>query len=386
MTMRTAEAGFLAAGFWAALSACTRDEPDPGFRAVPAEAVVVLHPEIAFANIRAVAETEEALWVLDDSPPFVTRVGRENESIMRGGERGEGPADFSLPVALQADPIEDLAHIWDIGNRRYAVFGPTLESVRSEAIHGGVWGGRSDIRATTYIDPYHTRIAGNDVLFVHYPAALHRTSDLLRGTVYRGDRTLRPRNELVRFSDYAGPETADALEFAAFPLWDACGPGLVVWDPLPGELAWLDGGGAPTATIPLGGRGPVLADTDIAAYLEAMARLEIGPGYTEAGIDFMAEARRVRELFSDRAPYATRLLCEDARTVWLQLFDNRTDALGRGRRWLRFDKAGTSETIEFPRAFRLLAVTPQRVLGAYEGLEAEEGQRLAEWKNPWNIP
>ena len=350
--------------------------------------MVVLHPEIAFANIRAVAETEEALWVLDDSPPFVTRVGRENESIMRGGERGEGPADFSLPVALQGGPNRGLGS--HLGYRE-----PALRCVRSNPRISPLGGdprrrlGRDDRtsgRRRTSIPTTHGSPGTMSSSYtIRPPCTALRTC--CGGPCTGGTRTLRPRNELVRFSDYAGPETADALEFAAFPLWDACGPGLVVWDPLPGELAWLDGGGAPTATIPLGGRGPGAGRYGHRGIPGSHGPLGDRPGLHrsgdrlhgrgEAGTGaFLGPGALCHSIAVRRCP--DRMAASSSTTEPMPL--------GRGRRWLRFDKAGTSETIEFPRAFRLLAVTPQRVLGAYEGLEAEEGQRLAEWKNPWNIP
>ena len=367
----------LAVAAWVLLSACSASETSLDYRQVPAEALATPYPGLEFTDIREIVETANAIWVLDIAPPFVTRIERGTGSVLRVGERGEGPAEFSRPVALQVNPGDGSVHIWDLGSRRHTVFDAALTLVHSEPIRGAAWAVSRDIREVSYADPYRVRATVDGVLVSDFPSILNVTTDLPRGTLVRADPTLLTERELFRFAEHTDPSNGHPREFVAVPLWDACGSDLVVWQPRSHQLAWLDRHGRVITSVSAPGRPSPIDARDIAAYLEEMARLELGADYTKAGIDFMALARDTRPVFSDRLPFATEVVCADRGVAWLRVFDNRTDPFGRGRRWLRVSHTGAIEAIEFPEVFRPVAATARGVLGSYE---FPEGVRwLAEW-------
>ena len=358
--------------------ACTAPaEPALEFRQIPVEAIVTRYTELDFTKIREVVETAEAIWVLDVSPPFVTRIERSSGSVRRGGRRGEGPSDFSFPVALQVDPADGTAHVWDLGIRRHTVLDSELSVVVSQPIHQGAIPGGRWMLDISYADPYRIRKTGHGVLADDFPVRLDRPTDLVHGSVVRATPTLAPGREVVRFAEHLTRDGEDPKEFVALPRWDACGSDLVVWRPNSHELAWLDNDGGVKTSVRLPGRPSSISHADIAVYLEEMARVELGPDYANAGIDFMAMAREARPLFSDHLPFATEVICAEGGPAWLRLFDNRTDPLGRGRRWLRVSRSGAVEPIEFPAFFQPVAVAVRGLLGSYESPDGL--QWLAEW-------
>ena len=116
---------------------------------------------------------------------------------------------------------------------------------------------------------------------------------------------------------------------------------------------------------------------DVTAYLRWMARLELGPDFENAPIDFEAMALNSQERFAEMRPGATDLRCESEGTAWLRMFDTSTDPLGRGHAWLRVSRNGAQQEFNFPVEFTPAVFTPK---GAFGFLETSGGdQRLAWW-------
>lgn len=357
-------------------SACGGSDASFEFRRVPTEALVFPYPGVEFTAIRDVVSTPDAIWVLDGSPPFLTRIERPGGPVVRGGARGEGPADFAFPVALQIDPERRTVHVWDFGSREHKVFDATISLVGSERLRGAAWARRRDFDQVSYADPYRIRVRAGGAIVVDAPIRLDVTADLRSASLVYADRALGTRRQAVVFADHMETAREDPGEFAAVPLWDACGSDLVVWRPASHDVAWI-ADGAVTASVTIPGRPARIQVTDIALYLERMIRLELGPNYTEAGIDFDVMARTARPQFADHLPFVTSVLCRAGGAAWLRLFDNRTDPLGHGRRWLRVSRTGGIEAIEFPPLFEPLTPTARGVLGS---LGFPDGvQWLAEW-------
>ena len=356
--------------------ACGGSDASFEFRQVPAEALATPYRGVEFTSIRDVVATPDAIWVLDGSPPFLTRIERPGGPVVRGGDRGEGPADLVFPVALQVDPERRSAHVWDFGSREHKVFDATFSLVGSERLRGAEWARRRDFDDVSYASPYRVRLGAGGAIVLDSPIRLDVTADFRAASLVHADRALGTRRQAVVFADHMEPAREDPGEFAAVPLWDACGSDLVVWRPASHDVAWIEDG-AVKASVTIPGHPARIQVTDIASYLERMIRLELGPNYTEAGIDFDVMARGARSQFADHLPFVTSVLCRAGGTAWLRLFDNRTDPLGRGRRWLRISRAGTVNAIEFPPMFEPLTATARGVLGS---LEFPDGvQWLAEW-------
>ncbi|MYA42975.1 MAG: hypothetical protein F4Z31_14635 [Gemmatimonadetes bacterium] len=361
----------------AVASACASADAAIEFREVPAEALTTPFPGVEFTAIRDIAEAPDAVWVLDTSPPFLTRIEHTGGGALRGGERGEGPEDLLFPIALQVDPDSGLAHVWDLGARAHKVFDATMSLVRSDRLRGADWARRTDFTDVSYADPYRVRLDGRGAVVVDTPANLDVTADFRRASLVRADLALETRREVVAFSDHMRLTRDDPGEFTPVPLWDACGSDLVLWRPASHDLTWLRDDGSIAAQVPIPGRPAPIREADIVLYLEKMIRLELGPNYAEAGIDLEVMARDVRAQFSDELPFVTTVRCQAGGPAWLRVFDNRNDPLGHGRRWLQVTTAGSVDALEFPPSFEPLTATPRGVLGS---LESSDGiQRLAEW-------
>ncbi len=361
----------------AVASACASSDAAIEFREIPAEALTTPFPGVEFTAIRDIATAPDAVWVLDTSPPYLTRIERAGGDVLRGGERGEGPEDLVFPIALQVDPDGGMAHVWDVGSRQHKVFDATMSLVRSERLQGASWARRRDFNDVSYADPYRVRLDARGAVVVHTPTRLDVTADFQEASLVRADLSLETRREVVAFSEHMRPTGETPGEFVPVPLWDACGSDLVLWRPASHDLVWLDDGGVSIAQVPIPGSPSPIQEADIVFYLEKMIRLELGPNYAEAGIDLEAMARDVRAHFSDELPFVTSVLCQSGGPAWLRLFDNRTDPLGHGRRWLRVTTSGAVDAFEFPPSFEPLVATPRGVLGSHG---SPDGVRwLAEW-------
>lgn len=358
-------------------SACASSEAAIEFREIPAEALTMPFPGVEFAAIRDLGTAPDAVWVLDTSPPFLTRIEHSGGRVVRGGDRGEGPEDLLFPIALQVDPDSGMAHVWDLGARQHKVFDATVSLIRSERLRGGDWARRTDFTDVSYADPYRVRLDARGTVVIDMPTRLDVTADLPRASLVRADLALETRSEVVAFSDHMRTAREDPGEFAPVPLWDACGGDLVLWRPASHDLAWLDDDGSVAAQVPIPGHPSPIREADIVFYLEKMIRLELGPNYAEAGIDLDVMARDVRAQFSDELPFVTSVRCQAGGAAWLRLFDNRTDPLGHGRRWLRVTSTGAVDAFEFPPSFEPLTATPRGVLGSFESSDGV--QWLAEW-------
>lgn len=359
----------------AGLAACESGGAVLDFHAVGPSDIEPIHREIEFTSIREIVVQGGSTWILDESPPFLTRI--HAGGVERGVARGQGPGELLHPVALQAEPGGERVHVWDVGARRHVTFDAELEFVASEPLAGSVWTGRTDFGDVSYSDAHRVRMIDGRALFAHHPGRMSRTPDWAGAVLVSGSHDLRPEDDLARFGDLMGPTPK---ELVAVPGWDACGERVVTWDALARAVAWDATNDQRADRLELASLlgAPRLTESDIAAYLELMARLELGPGYRDQQIDFATMARDARPAFADRAPVVVDVRCESTLAAWLRLFDNRNDPLGRGARWLRVSPRGAVQAVEFPGRFRPHAFAGGIVLGSYE---APEGfQLLAEWR------
>jgi hypothetical protein len=161
------------------------------------------------------------------------------------------------------------------------------------------------------------------------------------------------------------------------PLWDACEGVVVLWDSATRRLVWLDGEGAILDAVGVPVPAAELALTDVEGYLRQMARIEIGPGYEQAGIDFAQMARADRRQFPEQAPAVTDVRCESSGAAWLRLFDTEHDPLGRGQQWWRISAEGSVEPYRFTAQYVPFAFSERSVYGLMA--EADGSQRLARW-------
>jgi hypothetical protein len=335
-----------------------------------------------FTDVREIVPTEGGTWVLDGAAPHVTLLDEAGDVVLRFGDEGAGPEEFSAPWAMQVFGPVDAAQvaIWDLGNARVSTFSSAGALVSTRRIETGTLDGiRLDIRNVTYADPFRVRQSRGRFVFGRYPGTVSQTWDLLRGEVMASHSVELASPQLVaRLTEpVTFSASAELTELRALPLWDACTEGSVlVWRPDLERIRWVgpDGGTLREVAVPFGPRR--MTHQDVVGYLRLMARLELGVEPEEKGIDIDAMARSSREYFADLAPLATDLRCGAGEVAWLRLFDTTHDPLGRGSIWMTLGDQGL-RSFRFPDGFSPFAFEDRGVLGV---LEDDLGfQRVALW-------
>ncbi len=387
MMRRLALLAALVTALGAAGSGCAQapSAEEAASETVALEELQVLAPGARFTAVRELVLSGASLWVLDGSPPFVTRVTLEGGEVIAFGARGPGPGELMDPRSLLPSPgaPEGSVWVWDYGTGRVSRFDSAGVFLASEPMdEGGATRVRRDLEEVSYVEPFRVRSLGAELLASHFPGRVDRSSDIVTGSLVRTHHRLAPGPVLARFSHHAGPASGGPREWEALPLWDACDGVVVLWSSASGQLLWLDGQGHTLRGAAVEHSPGPITLLDMERYLRQMARLELGPDYEGAGIDFSAMAVARRDQFPQRRPLATGLRCASADVAWVRLFDTDPDPPGRSRTWLRVPASGAQDAVTFPPAFRPFVFTPQGALGV---VEAPDGQRLARWHAPGTV-
>ena len=345
--------------------------------------IQVIHPDLEFTGVRDLVLADAGLWVLDGAEPYLTRAPLTDGSPTQFGKHGQGPGEFRNPWSIQpvTDSDDPAIDVWDLGNGRVSRFGTQGDYLGSEPVGGQNWMRvRGNIREVSYVDPFRVRKSGEGFVSAYFSRRVDRTPDLAGGVLRSVGRRLQPRSEMARFKDHV-PKTSSSLrEWAPMPLWDACDGMVVLWSPATGSLLWLDSQGGVHAETPVQAPVRAIGLEDIMTYLRRMARLELGPEFEAAGIDFRGFARQARDRFAEEAPSATDIRCETKSTVWLQLFDTSHDSTGKSQTWIQISRSGSSRRFTFPNSFTPSVFSSEGVFGLSEG--AEGVQRLSRWRAP----
>jgi hypothetical protein len=361
--------------------ACGDRTPNPAdaARVVGVDELVTLDLPFEFNQVRDIVVKADTAWVLDTFEPFVTRVVLgEEEDVLRFGSSGRGPGELRGPVAMQRG-LEGL-DVWDPTNNTVTTYGADGEVVRSRLLSDDRPGRvRDDIRDVSHIDPWRVRRMEEGVLYAQYPNGFNRTMDAIRGALILGDAALGEGQTVVTHADYVPRDASSQVQFAAMPLWDACSEGpIALWDARSGSVHWLEPLGGLLSTAVLDLRAPEVEADDVERFLRYMARHEIGPDFESQGVDFEAEARRLRPLFRARGTPVVDLRCADDGTVWLQMFDMSQDPLGRGPTWLRVQRDAQFDFTRFPSEFQPFVFTVQGL--AVGVVDQMSGQSVALWR------
>jgi len=304
-----------------------------------------------FVSVRDMALTRSYLWVLDAAPPYVTRVTLETGEILQFGWKGKGPGEFVDPWAIQPASASDTSGIiiWDFGSSRVTEFGFSGTSLGStEFAQAGRPTIRPDFREVSYADPFRVRKTTRGVFSVSFEHRPDRTSDLRMGTLRLSTLVLDPGRPVARLSDFVRTDSDGLKEWAAVPLWDTCGEDLVFWSPVSNEVLWFGQALEPRARTVLSLPSHPTELEDVEAYLERMARLELGPDYQSDGIDLRSMAQGMRDRFSSERPLLTDLRCQGPALAFGRRFGTEDDPLGRGQEWIAINEDGPFRHIRVP--------------------------------------
>lgn len=372
------------------LGACSSGQAPPALEVdtIPLRELEPVATEAHFTTVRDMIISGGFIWVLDGAPPFLTRVNPETGEALRIGAEGRGPGEFLDPWAIQPALDTDAAHVlvWDFGTFRVSEFDPRGKLVSSDRLsEGGTVRARSDIREVSYGDPFRVRAAGQDFLLAQYPGRIDHTADLLMGTLVATDRVMEAGEPLESLRDHVMDDSSRFREWAPLPLWDSCDGVIAIWSPALGGVGWFDTTGEPRGQRNLARSAEPIRLDDIQKYLQWMARLELGPDYEKAGLDYETLARQSRDRFPRHRPGATDLRCESLHLAWIRLFDTTYDPLGRGTDWLRIPASGSTAEFRFPPGFTPFSFQDGEVWGSLD-VSGGHHQILAGWrmgrKNP----
>lgn len=364
------------------LSGCggSRAAGPPEVRTVDGTDIELLPTEATFVSVRDLFVSEGSVWVLDGAEPFVVRAPLEGGEVVAFGREGEGPGEFLRPQAIQPTSGGEApgVRVWDFGTGRVSAFDPLGTLRGSERMADeGIIRARTDLGRVSYVDPFRVRNDRMGVLAAQFPGPVLHTSDIRTGALRRTDSRLGPGQVLVPFAEFAGGETSDTREWVEVPLWDACDGSVVLWSSDSSRVVWLDAQGGRAESVDVDVAPSPVSLEDIQRFLRRMARLEIGPDFENAGLDFAAIAASAREQFAPTRPIATDLRCESRSAAWIRRFGNEHDPIGRGRRWLRVSTADRPMEVTFPPDFLPLAFTGGVAYGMVEG--ADGAQRIGRW-------
>lgn len=346
---------------------------------VTADELLQMEPTVEFLDIRSTVSVPGGTWVLDSDEPYLTFIADDAAgTVTRFGPEGDGPGELRQPVAMQATATG--LDVWDVGREEVVSFDQTghVLAIRRLSSERGGWI-RPDMAEVSYLDPWRVRRLADHVVYARFPEGLTHPGEAASGALVASIDELGLGETIVEYRGLV-PTGRDAQsQFAAVPLWDACDDQLVVWDPRRSEVRWHDARGQDLATIPVEIQSPPITEDGVVRFLRHMARLEIGPDFESAGIDFSAMAADLKSDFGERGPAITDVRCAAPDVAWLQLFDMSEDPLGHGSTWIRVGGDTPPEAVVFPEHFRPIEFGIDVLLGSDEGIS---GQTLSQWRVP----
>lgn len=354
-------------------------------REVSIEEIEILGPGVRFSGLREIVLDGDVLWGLDAAPPYLTHITLRDGAFSQFGRDGEGPGEFKSPWSIQPTPHGAPAgvSVWDFGTRRVSVWSAEGERLLSEPLSNEMGiRFRARIREVSFVDPARIRRIGLETIY--FSGRVDRTADVLSGSLTVAGNDLHPKDHFVRFSEYALKGRTNLREWTSVPLWDACQGIVVMWSPAESAVVWVNLNGERIdevkVTLPI----RQITHMDIERYLQRMARLELGPGWRAAEIDYKRLASRYEDRFAKSKPGATEIRCESRETAWLRLFDTESDPTGKGQMWIRVKRIGETTKFRFNHAFSPLVFSSRLVIGSVT--MPDGSQALGQWRPANSLP
>jgi len=331
-----------------------------------------------FVAIRDMTLLGPDLWVLDGAPPFLTQISLETGEAVQFGRNGEGPGEYLAPWAVRPTTDSTGVLVWDFGARRVTRYDLSGRLVGSQAMsQEGQIRARSNFKEVSYADPFRVRSVPIGYLAGAFDRRLDLTADYSRGSIRLSKPNLDPGQQIVRLTDLVVPGVESMKEWAAVPVWDACGRELAVWKPATSSVLWINPKGIVHLEVAVDLPPLRIKPEDIEGYLEHMARLELGSDYRDRGIDFRRMAEQARDRFAEMRPLVTDLRCQGSGTAWLRLFSTQHDPLGRSSWWVQVGPDGLINKADSPAGFSPFLFRDEGHIGSYELPGGEQAIALA---------
>ena len=300
------------------------------------------------------------LWVLSASPPFIRLFDAEGMIRQVFGNHGGGPGELLSPRNfLSPTPEMPGIWIWDPGSRHVVRYSERGEYRGQTSLHVQTGLVLAGFTRWSFGEPVRPEsVAGGFVIDVY--GQVVRSRDLWGGRLLRLDSIGEISSDLVTFADLSGRTPTSGMDqvFDAVPLWSACPDGrIAVLNPDSSELRWYDARGAFDGRQDLAFSRPEVTEADIRHYVSLrVAVLASETDLDTAGPDTRRLIERtVADLLGQLpriAPF-TRLRCDGANRIWLQLFGTDPDPRGFGRSWIVVD-GQSQRVVEFPSRFQPL--------------------------------
>lgn len=376
------------------LIGCGGDPPEtaPGGgdadHVLEASAIQIVGSGEALTLVRGLEVADDGtIWVLDDRSPFLTAFSAEGEVLLETGEQGDGPGEFTRPVALvrtSGSGAGDGSGIWAYDAVRHAFVrvsdpdggvpdqagGPSVALSRDDLPAGGFLPANGGIPGM-----FPWMASSGASVFVAHPAA----GEPPRGTGFW-------RAEVVEVAlpsgDVGGRWAMDAFlpdpeahhpgatEFAPTPLWAFCSDGSGwVYDPADHRVRPMDDPGAEGRSL--------LAPRQVAFSLERLLDLLVPtilaevpsaerPPEGELRVLLASEIGQTIDAFAEIFPEYFQMKCAPDGALWLQHFDWSEGRGGASPVWERVgpgEEDGSPTLLRFPDRFQVFRIDSGRAWG-----------------------
>jgi hypothetical protein len=336
----------------------------------PATATVM---DTLLFGVRDVSVTADGdVWVLSRHEPFIRRF-RAGQLVASFGRSGEGPGEFRAPWSFVGGDRLIPPRVFDPGTRLII----RLDSAGRELTRASfrtTWGFvRSDIEDVSYGQVFRAlSISDTELVSLVYLADVGTTRDLRRSALVRFRADGTPLDTVVSFRVLFGSQAEGSTPrwLVTIPLVAACDDGTTaVYDGMAPEIRGYGRGAQPVWRLAMParmarGRGLPAADLERYVRHRVLGELLENQGDTSRLEPLVGQQLRGgRSLYASTAPPVVALLCDPQGRVWLQEFDTRDDALGKGRMWTVIGRRGTSAMVRVPAGFTPLRFQQGTLIG-----------------------
>lgn len=377
-------AASLTCGIWSL--ACTSGSPPS---AAPTELSILARsvPEPGVRWLDVALDGRGSLWALTDAQ-HPLRSGRVDSTGQIQWTPLAVPAD--LTGALELFPVvarEDVVGVWNTRSGGLAfvdALGRTVDELPVPVAQSSI---NASLLTDGFIRPVRAHAWGSRLLLPWIRADIMREADLWYTDLIVGDLEAGGLRTIVDFDEGIPPGDVARLRRMAWPsvpYWAACTVGIVWYNPIAGEVAWVDLDGVVMARRVVASRGTKLGSHDLRRF--SHRRVMMRPAPTESLIQDRdsrytedATFNALRKSVGSRGPAFVDLYCDGQSRAWLQSFDVSGTPPGHGSSWIVVDTAGAITALQLPPGFSPRSHFGNVVAGIQLDSTGQSSVALARW-------